>query len=166
MNVPSHMAYPYLLANMVAWLMGVRLSVEQNILLVIFSVLPDVDLGIHWLYTRITKVRFNIGINHHQWASHWPISYIPLALVFAIWPNTTTLLMIFGILSHLLMDSIACSWGIMWLYPFSKRWFNYYASRFMKINDGKQWLAEWNKTNFHVVEMIGLGLMIIHFILY
>ncbi len=166
MNLPSHIAYPYIIANTIAWLLGVKLTLKQNLLLMLFSVLPDVDLLIHWLQTRITNIKFNPGINHHLWPSHWPISYVPLVLIMIIWPSTTTILMVFGIYSHLVLDSIACAWGIMWFYPFSKHWYNYFALKFRGINDGFSWLKKWNQTGFHTAELISLALVIIHLIIF
>ena len=166
MNLPSHIAYPYIIANTVAWLLGVKLTLQENLLLILFSILPDIDLVIHWVQTRITGIKFNPGINHHLWPSHWPITYTPLLLALLIWPNTTLLLMTFGIYSHLILDTIACSWGIMWFYPFSKHWYNYFSLKFKGINDGLLWRRKWNTTTFHLVEMISLFLVAVHILFF
>ncbi len=166
MNIPSHIAYPYIIANIVALIFGAPLTFEQNILLILFCLLPDFDYVISWLHKKFTGMRFHAGVNHHEWASHWPISYIPLALLFIIMPNTYTLLMLFGILSHLALDSFACAWGVMWLYPFSTRWFNYQAARFKDITDGVEWLRVWSKTNYFRVELVALSLTAVHLFIF
>lgn len=166
MNWPSHIAYPYIIANIVAYLLGVPLTMGQEILLILFSVLPDFDYLLNWGYRTITGMRFHAGVNHHEWASHWPISYIPLALLFISIPNTYTALMLFGVISHLVMDTIACSWGVMWLYPFKRTWFNYFATSFRHINDGLVWLKQWKKTMYYRVEIGALGLVAAHLLLF
>lgn len=164
MNVPSHIAYPYILANAIALALGTPLTLAQNVLLILFCVLPDLDIIINWAYTKTTGRRFHAGVNHHEWASHWPISYIPLALLFIIIPNSYTGLMLYGIISHLVLDSIACAWGVMWLYPFSRRWFNYYAAKFRHTVDGLAWLKTWKQTYYFRAELAAITLVGVHLV--
>lgn len=166
MNWTAHLAYPYIIANSIAWLLGTSLTVEQNILLFIFSFLPDLDYAVNYIYTKLTNRRFYAGVNHHRWATHWPITYVPLALLFIFIPNIYTALMLFGIMSHLIMDTIACAWGIMWLYPFSTRWFNYFAAKTSKTKDGLKWLALWKTTPFYKIEFGAFALVLVHLFLF
>ncbi len=162
MNWPSHVAYPYLFVFFLSKVFGFQVSLFHYLLLIVASMIPDFDYVIHWFYTKLTGRFFRLDVNHHEWPSHWPIVYSPFLLWFLLSPSVTSFVLFFGVYSHLLLDSVACLWGIRWLAPFSNRWFNYAVANLNHHKSALSWLKAWKSSRFRVAELVALSLVIIH----
>ena len=161
MNFLAHLSFPYIILVIVSYLLGINITGEHIILLLIFSVLPDFDLVVHFIIKKTKGEKFSFNINHHKWLSHWPIFYAPFLILFIIHPSITTFVMMYGLYSHLLLDTFADGHGIMWLKPLSKKWFNYFAEK-TRGKLGLKWLKAYTKTVFYKTERITAIIMMLH----
>lgn len=140
MHILSHISYPYFAANIFAWLFGFNIPLEYNLLLIFFSVFPDFDYVADYVYQKVVKGSYKIPDNHHSLPSHYPIVYTPLIPLAVFTGEPFFIIATSAIFVHLLMDVLFCNEGVMLFYPFSTKWFNFFA----KKTAGKPGL-EWNK---------------------
>ncbi|MFO8018178.1 MAG: hypothetical protein R6U96_06045 [Promethearchaeia archaeon] len=89
-------------------------------LIVIFGVFPDFD-ALYYIVKQRGEGKINTQFQHHlMFWTHWPVSYIPLIIIFVIstffnFYSEYFLTPMIGIYcGHLLFDSISCGDGIMW----------------------------------------------------
>lgn len=124
MLIPGHLAIGYLLSLLILKTLNPEFNQSEiNILLLlgsIFAILPDIDT-ISYLF------KFNENTTHKQFISHTPFLWLIIGLAFFLMSTTIflqTLALIFLIvtLSHFVLDSI--EYGIMWLWPFSRKQFS------------------------------------------
>jgi len=96
----------------VSHIFGVEPTVGLVVLGVFFALLPDLD---------ILPFLWPTAYNHRSFL-HYPLLYIPLSLLVAIFagPLFGTLFAI-GVYAHLIHDTIGLGWGIAWFAPISKR---------------------------------------------
>ena len=124
---PGHIAAGYLTAKALLHFTHQNLTAhQQNQLLLwgmLFGFIPDIDTFI--AFAR-EKSFWNVGEknNHRKFVTHAPIIWLVIGLiVLAVAPNVywkdVGLLLWLGSWSHFLLDTI--QYGIMWLWPFSKR---------------------------------------------
>lgn len=164
MHLMSHLSYPYLLLNLYAWIIGWHIPFAYNILFIFFSIIPDLDYILDFFRQKIKRKKYEIPGNHHSWASHWPIVYTPLIMLAIITGETFFILAAVAVYMHLIMDMFFCNEGVMFFYPFSKKWYNFFS----KNTSGKQgldWNKAYNKLLIHKFDKIALVLMIIHLII-
>ena len=103
--------------------------------IILFGYLPDFD-GIYWLFKGNA---YDTSFQHHLYfPSHWPISYLPLWLIFIIawgfqyYPGFFLIIPL-GIYVHLICDSIAGGDGIMW----GKTWKKDQYARYINLGSQK-----------------------------
>lgn len=89
-------------------------------LVVLFGIFPDFDT-IYYIIKKRGEGKIDTQFQHHlMFWTHWPISYIPLIILFVIsvifnFYSAYFLTPVIGIyMGHLLFDSISCGDGIMW----------------------------------------------------
>lgn len=141
----GHLAFGYLTSLMFLFLFGTDFSESQLrliTLVVIFSaIIPDFD--IIYSYFKFKSLRYQKGTSHRNWISHSPICYLIIGiLIFFIFNfsfySFLGLAFIFGSFSHFIADSV--QYGVMWLYPFSKK-------RYSLITPKKDSFLFYEKTN-------------------
>ncbi len=93
---------------------------------VIFSLLPDIDFIIHKLFLPKTS---SIKDHLHREILHFPILYIITgAIVVFLIKKDLLLLFIICSLFHFIHDSIGIGWGIQWLMPFGKNYYQFFTT--------------------------------------
>ncbi len=125
-----HSAYAFLIYYIIwiLWKGSFIIDGEHRyivLLIVILGAFPDFD-AIYWLIKkRGSGGAIDTEFQHHLYFwTHWPISYIPLIIIFIVslifdfFPEyffpEYFLVPVVGIFGHLLFDSISCGDGIMW----------------------------------------------------
>jgi len=87
---------------------------------ILCSLLPDVDLI---FYSLKHNLRNNQFAHHHRDFLHKPIFFlVPGIALFLLSPEFGFILTLTTLL-HFVHDTFEGGWGIMWLYPFSKKYF-------------------------------------------
>jgi uncharacterized membrane protein len=141
---------------------------------IIFGNLPDID-GIFWL---LKKKPYDNTFQHHLFSWwHWPISYswtiglFLLALVFDYYPSFF-LLIVVGIYSHMIADSITSGDGLMWgKIPWKKGQFGSFINLWSSKTDGYhgfyynvRWQNTWtNRITIVITFMLIAWLIFIQF---
>jgi len=138
MHILSHLSYPYIVANVVALLVGKPIPLEYNLLILFFSLFPDFDIAVDFIYQMITKKKYKVPDNHHHLPTHWPVVYLPLVIIAIATLNTFFIIATGAIYVHLIMDTFFCSQGVMLFYPFSKKWYIFFSSK-TKHKKGLDW---------------------------
>lgn len=84
------------------------------------SLVPDIDLAIYLLKHKLKNNQF---AHHHRDLLHKPIFFlIPGIALYLISPEFGSIWIV-GTLLHFVHDTFEGGWGIMWLYPFSKKYY-------------------------------------------
>ena len=150
MTVLSHASYPSLLFIIVAKLFDIQFSLFDLLILVFFSILPDLDFLFHKF---IKRQKYNSNFQHHKWFTHWPITYVPLLILLFFFPGLKLFLICYGLFSHLVLDTFLAGDGMMWFYPFSKKFFNLFAQ---KINNhhGQEWFNIYKKMTIWKIDIV------------
>ena len=129
---------------------------------VIFGLFPDFD-GIYYLIKKRGEGGIDTDFQHHLYYwTHWPISYIPVIIIFIFsfifnfYPEYF-LLPVVGIYGgHFLFDSISCGDGIMWgKIPWKMKQYGRYINLMPDGSDGyhgRYWEARYRKT---IISKIG-----------
>ncbi|PIN81152.1 hypothetical protein COV13_02150 [Candidatus Woesearchaeota archaeon CG10_big_fil_rev_8_21_14_0_10_32_9] len=162
MHLMSHLAYPYILLNLFAGIVGGNIPIEYVIVFVFFSVLPDFDYLLDLIRQKTKRKKYEVPGHHHSWPSHWPIVYSPLILVAAITQDAFFILAAIAVFIHLAMDMFFCNEGVMFFYPFSKKWYNFFAEN-TKGKEGLDWNKAYNKLVIHKFDWIATIFVLIHF---
>ncbi len=170
MNTTAHGSYALLLYSLIAWLAwGVLPTGIMAFFAVIFGISPDFD-GIY--YRLAKKGEIGNDFQHHLYFwTHWPLSYLPLVILFTIsaifqfYPYIFAIPMI-GIYSHMIFDSMGCGDGLMWgKIPWKKDQFARYVNLFSSRTDGYHggyWSVRYRKTIFFKIENIAaLGCIVL-----
>lgn len=157
MIILSHISYPTLLFVLLAKWLNLDYSVYHLAILILFSVFPDID----FLYHKFVKNgKYDYTFMHHKWVLHWPILYLPLVMAALLYPSQYLLLAIIGIYSHLVLDSFMSGDGIMWLYPFSRKFYNFFGEG-IRNRHGHEWLNAYRKTNIYKIDMVCFGILLL-----
>jgi hypothetical protein len=161
MHILSHLSYPYLVANGVALAMGKTIPPKYNILILLFSVFPDIDQVYDFFKQLFKTGKYIVPATHHEVLTHWPIIYTPLIAIAVATLDPFFIIAASAIYIHLAMDSFLCNQGVMWLYPFSNKWFNYFSSATRKKN-GLDWNKAYSKLTIASIDKIAFVLLLIH----
>lgn len=156
----AHAAYPALLFAIFAKFSSTTYSLFDFLILIFFSILPDLDF---LFYKIFKKGKYDSDFQHHQWPSHWPIIYLPLFILLILFPNLKLFLICYGLLSHFIMDTFLSGDGIMWLYPFSKRFFSL-CDKKTKGCHGIKWFKLYKKKTIYKIDLLGFVALL--FLLY
>lgn len=161
MHFLSHLTYPYIMANGVALALGRTIPLKYNLLIIFFSLFPDIDYIFDGLKQLWTKRKYVIPETHHQSMTHWPITYLPLLTITLLTGNPFFIIATGTIYTHLIMDSFVCNQGVMWLYPFSKKWANFYADK-TKKKFGLKWNEAYSKLTVASVDKVAFVIFLVH----
>jgi hypothetical protein len=92
-------------------------------IIVLLSILPDLDSALAFLFKKWRPVRQKL--NHHDYFTHTPLFFILLTpLVWIGLGKEIGVLFLSVTLTHLLLDSWATDDGIKWLWPISQKKFS------------------------------------------
>jgi len=163
MHILSHLSYPYIVANVVAFLVGKPIPLEYNLLILFFSLFPDFDIAVDFIYQMITKKKYKVPDSHHALPTHWPIVYLPLVVAIATL-NTFFIIATGAIYVHLMMDTLFCNEGLMFFYPFSKKWYIFFSSK-TKQKKGLDWNKAYSKLLVSKIDKVAFLLVFIHIII-
>ena len=148
---PGHVAAGYLVANLVIKLSGFKPGLlEANHLVLwgmFFSFAPDLDTFYSFAKEKAFTVHDPEAHNHRKYWSHAPLLWLFAGLAIYLL-GTSEYVKCFGLLvwmcswSHFVLDSI--EYGIMWLWPFSKKIYAIRTVELMKISE-PDFLSYWLK---------------------
>lgn len=173
MLAPTHLVIGFTVGDLLAGqirreLQDHRLARKVLIITTFFSIVPDVD--ILWMIIRNGISVFGDAIGmHHFYPTHIPAFYLGVAAIFTaltsrISPSYRWLILaaLIGAISHFVLDSFLIGWGVMWLYPFSRKligW-NIVTWRY-QAEWGDHWLAHYLVSPFALIEygLIVVGLV-------
>jgi len=161
MHILAHISYPYILANLVAFFMDIKIPWEYNLLIVLFSLFPDIDVAVDFIKQLFSKGKYDLPPKHHQNATHWPIVYVPLLALALITMEPFFLIAVSAIYLHLFMDIFYCSQGVMIFYPFSTKWY-YLLSDKTKNKDGWEWNKTYKKLKIYTIDRWAFFIILTH----
>lgn len=153
----SHLSYPFLGFLLLAKLFGIGYSSKELLLLMVFSILPDLDFFYHALKRGGWQ---EYTLKHHKWVSHWPIVYSPLIAAAFIYPEKGVIIACAAVYFHLLLDTFASGDGIMWLYPFSKKFYNFFSEGY-KDKHGHAWFKAYAERRLYKIDLISYTTLLI-----
>jgi len=186
MNLLSHLSYPVLIFVFLARLFHFDYSFFDLLLLLFFSILPDFDLVFFSLFKQknhhfsffdlIKLTLFSILPNlnfltgqlaeklhrpsqHHQWLSHQPFTYLPFVIFLFFYPNPKLFLACFGLYSHFILDTLFGG-RIMWLYPFSSKFFGLFSEKF-KNYSGLDYFRAYKKSLIYKIDILAFFTLLI-----
>ncbi len=163
MHLISHLAYPYLLFNLIAWILKWQVPIEYNLAILFFSILPDLDYVLDFFRQKINGKKYQVPLKHHYWPSHWPIIYVPIFVVAIITGELFFIIAASAILLHLIMDMFFCNEGMMFFYPYSNKWYNFFSKN-TKEKNGLNWNKAYEKLLIYKFDKVAGILVIIHII--
>ncbi len=168
---PGHIAAGYLTAKVLIGSLHYDLTAGQindlTIIAALLAFIPDLDFFA--AFAKIGKFRMETGkTNHRHYPSHAPIVWLILGLIIFVFSasafgKTLGLLVWLAPWSHFILDS---QWGIMWLWPFSKKLYPFSESFYKRLyaqerpksdNFWKYWLriaAEEYKSASGIIEIV------------
>ncbi len=152
MILQAHLSYPFLAMFALDKALSLNLDQSHYLLLFFFSVFPDFDIPAYSMMKR----RFQSDVRHHQWLTHWPVTYLPLLILFVLKPSLKLGVVVFALYFHLFLDIFNTGDGIMLAYPFSKKSFLYF-SKTTKGLHGLEWLRVYKKTRKYKADIIAFG---------
>ncbi len=101
-----------------SWFFHADLTFALILAGIAFALLPDIDFFIELI--KHGSVGGKI-IREHRELTHFPIIYIPIAiLIFVIYGTMWATLFGLALVAHFLHDSVGIGWGIKWFWPFSR----------------------------------------------
>ncbi|MEK7128996.1 MAG: metal-dependent hydrolase [Patescibacteria group bacterium] len=116
-----------LLSIWTSWFFYTDLTFALIIIGIIFALLPDIDFFIEFI--KHGSVGGKV-IREHRELIHFPIIYIPIAiLIFILYGTMWATLFSLMLCVHFLHDSIGIGWGIKWLWPFSRRSYKFFSEK-------------------------------------
>lgn len=121
---PGHVAGGFLVGKIVQYFFPQYSGSELLWWSAFFGFFPDLDFFLVFLKTK--KFISNERINHRKFATHAPLPYLLLLVIwYLLIPKhqLVAVAFILGTWSHFLLDSFSLE-GIAWLYPFSKKLYN------------------------------------------
>ncbi len=148
---PGHIAGGYITAKFVLSSLNYNLPVDDLRLLsligMFFSFAPDLDFFAAFVKTKSFKIE-NDKVSHRKFFTHAPLVWFVAAmLIFFIATDpffkALVLMVWVGSWTHFILDS---EWGVMWLWPFSKKFYpfseSYYQRKYLEestIKEGGFW---------------------------
>lgn len=152
----AHFSYPFLLALLVAMLIGHSFTLVEVLIILWASVLPDVDFIIGmWHEFRHPEDRKS----HHGYITHAPLVYVPFLLILGWYQAKLALFIGYGLLTHFIMDSLVAGDGIRWLYPFKKKFYLWHNAT--KDLYGFEWLKKYKELPVYTFDNIAFVLTVV-----
>lgn len=98
------------------------------------ALLPDIDMLWYWYAKKYGKKGKQKVLDNHRSYTHYPIVYLPLALILYIYfgQNIATVFVLL-ILYHFTHDTLFIGWGVKWFWPISDRSFKIFPDRNGKV---------------------------------
>ena len=116
-----------LLSIWTSWFFHADLTFALVLAGVIFALLPDIDFFVELI--KHGSVGGKI-IREHRELTHFPIIYIPIAiLIFILYGVMWVMLFSLALFAHFLHDSVGIGWGIRWFWPFSKKAYKLFSEK-------------------------------------
>ena len=117
----THLAFSFLISILIIDSFNIQNKVMFIVILLIASVLPDIDSYKSKLGRKIKPISFLINIFlGHRGIFHSLFLLILISLIIAFINNEIAAAFFIGYLSHLILDSLTPE-GVMFFYPFSKK---------------------------------------------
>lgn len=157
MTILSHASYPSLLFIIITRLLYIQYSLSDLLILIFFSILPDIDF---LFYKFIKRKKYDSNFQHHKWFTHWPITYVPLLILLLFFPSLKLFLICYGLFSHLILDTFLAGDGMMWFYPFSKKFFNIFAKK-TNNHHGPEWFNIYKKIFIWKIDILAFAVLLI-----
>ena|SRR6185503_15460309 len=129
---PGHFAAGYLTAKAVLHFSHQAFTSSQQSSLIlwgtIFGAIPDVDMAYSFFRERGYALIGDEKPNHRRYITHAPVLWFILSLGIYflsadVYHKYIGLMLLFGTLSHFILDSF--DYGIMWLWPLNKKVFSF-----------------------------------------
>ena len=168
MDSTAHASHGYFLYFFLHWLIwGTLVPPIYGAIIVICSILPDFD-GLFFVFKG--KDPHSNEFQHHLYfGTHWPITYIPLIVIFIItwifnWIPEFFLALVVGVYGHLLADSACCGDGLMWTKSYDRTKFAPFINLFSKQTDGYHggyWTVRWRKTKMYKIAFLEASVIVI-----
>ncbi|MGB0757321.1 MAG: metal-dependent hydrolase [Patescibacteria group bacterium] len=145
----AHFSYPFLLALLIAMLIGHSFTLGEVFVILTASVFPDVDFlfGMWSEFKHPEKKE-----SHHAYITHAPLVYVPIIIVLMVIEMKLGLLVMYGLLTHFIMDSLVAPDGIRWLYPFKDKF--YLWTKITKDLYGFAFLNKYRSLRLYTVDNI------------
>lgn len=157
MTTLSHASYPSLLFIAVAKLLNIQYSLLDLLILIFFSILPDIDF---LFYKFIKKKKYDSTFQHHKWFTHWPSIYISLLVMLFFFSGLKLFLICYGLFSHFIIDTFFSGDGIMWFYPFSKKFLSMFSKKTNSYH-GKDWFNIYKKKVIWKIDLLAFTVLLI-----
>jgi hypothetical protein len=141
MSPLAHTSYPALTFLAAAKIFRIDYGLSDILVLIVAANVLDLDFFFYLIFRGFKKAK---NAHHHQWFTHWPITYLPLLILLFIFPSFKLNLICYGIFTHLAMDTLFSSDGIKLLAPFSRRSFKFLSSKTKNLTSG-QWALIYEK---------------------
>jgi len=111
---------------------------------ILFALLPDIDFIFGWIkHTELKHVS-----HEHRDLLHYPLLFLPIGfLVIAYFSFTYACLFIILSFLHFIHDSIGIGWGVLWLYPFSKKYYKFFSEK--NGHFSKKLIVSWTHEEQH-----------------
>lgn len=125
-NFGTDVSFGIFSVSILASLFDVKLTPGIIILSMFFVLLPDIDVFVEYPLRMLGKAQ---AYSYHQVYTHFPLLYVPPALVLMFFDPFLGVLLLVNITLHLLHDSIGTGWGIAWLWPFNKNYYKFFSGK-------------------------------------
>lgn len=183
----AHLSYPTLLFVLFAEIFGWGYSFYHLVVVMVGSVLPDLDLFFFSLFSKkrrfslfdflglvfvavvpdldrvvdrfIKKERFEEPFGHRFWLSHTPLLYSPLLFLFWLEPSLALGLFCFGVYSHFILDTLVGE-GIRWGHPLLKKEVDLGFKRGKRVN-AIDYYRKHKKSSLYKVELFAFFLLLV-----
>ena len=99
------------------------------------SLVPDIDFIIYFFQKKFKIDHF---AHEHRDLLHKPIFFIITGIALLFHSPEIGIIWIVGTLYHFIHDTIDGGWGIMWLYPFSKKYYTLASYSTKKVFRNKE----------------------------
>lgn len=161
MDTLSHSIHASWVGILLYWLFWQSFPTPMTLILIfIAGNIPDFD-GIYW---KLKGGKHDQNFQHHLYFwSHWPISYSPLLVVLLLsvifdFAVGWVVIILSGILTHFVCDSMSCGDGMMWgKKPWKSNEFAPYINLISTKTDGyhgNYWTYRFRQTNlFKIVNI-------------
>lgn len=137
---PGHIAAGYIVAKTITKFVPFTLDLNQisqlSWLGMLFAFIPDLDY--FYAFLRIGKMRIDISqANHRRYITHAPLLWLAIGLIIFFLAHSDFgkalgLVIWFCSWTHFVLDS---EWGVMWLWPFSKKFYPFKPEYYQKKYD-------------------------------
>ena len=141
----SHLGVAFIFSIVFSRTLNIPLTPPFLLFNIFCNYLPDIDIPIELL------MRGRLGGKKHGFhreLTHYPLLYIIISLLLLlIFDYRWILILLAGVYTHFLLDSMGAGWGIKWLWPFSDDRIKLLANQKTGMLSNN-FIARWNKKEF------------------